>query len=184
MPDWVAMSVGDGCSIAGAYKGLKEMKRLGVIEKVPRMLGVQAAGAAPLTRAWREGKSTIEPIEDAHTLADSINVGKPRNPVKALHAVRESGGAFVNVEDDAILRWIPTVARLSGVFGEPTAVAVVAGIEASRASGIIARSDSVLAVITGTGLKDVRSAMRAVAAPAPIEPNLAAVEARLASEGA
>lgn len=184
MPDWVAMSVGDGCSIAGCYKGMKEMKRLGLVDRVPRMLAVQASGAAPLTRAWQQGQETFEPIEDAHTLADSINVGRPRNPVKALRAVRESEGAFVNVEDDAILRWIPRVARSSGVFGEPTAIAAVAGIEAARALGIVHPTHTVLAVITGTGLKDVRSAMRSVTAPQPIAPSLKAVEEAIAAAGA
>src|SRR5205814_1341201 len=133
MPDWLAMSVGDGCSIAGCFKGLKEMRRLGIIDRVPKMLAVQAAGAAPLLRAFENGTEAVVRMEDAHTIADSINVGMPRNPVKALRAVRESEGVFVAASDDAILAAIPKVARHSGVFAEPTAVAAVAGTEAARA---------------------------------------------------
>jgi threonine synthase len=181
-PDWVAMSVGDGCSIAGCHKGLLEMQRLGVIDRVPRMLGVQAEGAAPLFRTFREGKETIQRIDDTHTIADSINVGMPRNPIKALRAVRESRGGFVTVSDEAILAAIPKVARLSGVFGEPTAVASVAGIEVARKEGIIDPRSSVLAVITGNGLKDVRTAMRSVSAPQPIEPSIDAVERVVSGE--
>lgn len=176
-PDWVAMSVGDGCSIAGAYKGLLELHLLGVIDRVPRMLAVQAEGAAPLARAWREGTESITRIDDTHTLADSINVGMPRNPLKALRAVRRSGGTFVTVSDEAILDWMPRLARTSGVFGEPTAVAAVAGVHAARSAGIIGGEESVAMVITGSGLKDVRNAMRAVAAPHTLAPTIEAVEA-------
>lgn len=178
VPDWVAMSVGDGCSLAGTAKGLEEMQRLGVIDRVPRMLAVQAEGAAPLTTAWAAGTEDVVRIP-AKTCADSINVGMPRNPLKALRAVRRTEGAFVNVSDEAILGWIPRLAQLSGVFGEPAAVTAVAGVEAARRSGVIAPGESVLAVISGSGLKDVRSAMRAVTLPAPLEPDLAALEARL-----
>jgi threonine synthase len=179
LPDWVAMSVGDGCSIAGCYKGMREMQRLGIVDRTPKMLGVQAEGAAPLARAFREGKERVERMDDAQTIADSINVGMPRNPIKALRAVRESNGAFVTVSDQSILSFIPRVARASGVFGEPTAVAAVAGIETARREGIVKREETVLAVITGNGLKDVRTAMRSVTAPAPIEPNIEAVARQL-----
>lgn len=178
-PDWVAMSVGDGCSIAGAYKGLVEMKTLGVIDRVPRMLAVQARGAAPLCKAFREGTEIVERIDDAYTLADSINVGMPRNPLKALRAVRASGGAFVDVEDEAMLDWLPRVARLSGVFAEPTAIAAIAGVDAAKTRGIIQPNETVIAVMTGHGLKDVKTAMRAVKVPPSIEPTLDAVESML-----
>lgn len=179
LPDWVAMSVGDGCSLAACFKGLDEMRRLGVSGRVPRMLAVQAEGAAPLARAFAAGTEAIVRQDDASTVADSINVGMPRNPVKALRAVRRSNGAFVTVSDAAILAAIPEVARRTGIFAEPTAVAAVAGVVAARAQGIIEPGASVLAVLTGNGLKDVRTAMRSVACPEPIAPNLAAVEAAL-----
>jgi threonine synthase len=179
LPDWVAMSVGDGCSIAGCYKGLREMKRLGVIDRVPKMLAVQAEGAAPLARAFEQETEAVVRMEEAHTIADSINVGMPRNPVKALRAVRESEGTFVTASDDAIVGAIPKIARLTGVFAEPTAAAAIAGVEAARGRGIIAANESVLAVLTGNGLKDVRTAMKATILPQPIEPDLAAVEKAL-----
>lgn len=181
MPDWVAMSVGDGCSIAGCYKGLLEMKMLGVSERVPKLLAVQASGAAPLTRAFFDRSEHVVRIDDTSTIADSINVGMPRNPLKALRTVRASGGAYVNVEDPSILEWIPRLAQTTGVFAEPTATAAIAGVAAARSQGIIAASETVLAVATGTGLKDIRTAMRSVAVPSPIEANLGAVEALLAS---
>jgi threonine synthase len=179
MPDWVAMSVGDGCSIAGCWKGIKEMRRLGIIDRLPKMLAVQAEGAAPLHRAFESRSESVVRMENASTIADSINVGMPRNPVKALRAVRESDGVFVTASDHAILAAIPMVARLTGVFAEPTAVAAVAGVEAARAKGIVRADESVLSVLTGNGLKDVKTAMKATVAPRPIEPNLGDVERAL-----
>lgn len=176
--DWVAMSVGDGCSIAGTYKGLTEMKALGVIDRVPKMLGVQAAGSAPLTTAFDAGTEEIVRI-DANTIADSINVGMPRNGLRALRAVRDSGGRYVNVTDEQIVAWIPRLARATGVFGEPAGVTAAAGVEQARRDGIIGEDESVAVVVTGSGLKDIKSAMRVAQAPAPIPPELAAVERRL-----
>lgn len=178
-PDWIAMSVGDGCSIAATWKGLVEMRELGVLQRLPRMLGVQASGAAPLAAAFERSTENVVPVE-ANTIADSINVGHPRNPLKALRAVRASGGRYVTVEDRAILDWIPRLSSATGVFGEPTAVAAIAGVEEARGRGIIGASESVLVVITGNGLKDVRGAMKAVQKPEPLEAKIEAVEAALA----
>lgn len=178
MPDWVSIGVGDGCCAAATYKGLVEMMRIGVSDRVPKILGVQAEGSAPLVHAFEAGTESVTTVE-AHTIADSINVGNPRNPVKALRAVRESGGALVAVSDAAIIEAIPAVARASGVFGEPTGVAGIAGIYVARARGLIGPQDSVLHVVSGNGLKDVRGAMRAVTAPTPIPCRIEAVAERL-----
>lgn len=159
-PDWVAVSVGDGCTIAGIWKGLKEMHRFGVLTRLPRLLGVQASGSGPITRAFDAGGETFKP-EVAATLADSIAVGQPRNAVKALRAVRESGGAMVNVEDGQILEAMKLLAAETGVFGEPAGVAAFAGIRGAIESGVIASTDRVLHVVTGNGLKDVKAAFRA-----------------------
>src|SRR5438094_2799493 len=115
MPDWVSVSVGDGCTIAGIWKGLKELRRFGVIDRLPRMIGTQAEGAAPLVQAWRSGEEQWAPVE-AHTLADSISVGHPRNGLKALRAVRQSEGVFIDVSDEEILGAQVELAG-HGVFG-------------------------------------------------------------------
>src|SRR6185503_13112262 len=87
VPEWVAVSVGDGCTIAGIWKGIRDMRALGFIDRLPRMLGVQARGARPLVDAFREGRDVVP--GPARTIADSIEVGHPRNWRKALRAVRE-----------------------------------------------------------------------------------------------
>ena len=177
MPDWVAVSVGDGCTIAGIGKGLAEMKALGFIPRVPRLLGVQAAGARPLVDAFASGRDLVP--GPAETLADSICVGHPRNWRKALARVRESGGAFVAVPDEAILEAERETGRRAGLFGEPAAVAAVAGLRQAVADGIIGRRASALAMLTGSGLKDVRSALRAAGEPVSLPPDDAALDEHL-----
>jgi threonine synthase len=168
-PDWVAVSVGDGCTLAGIWKGLREMHGLGFIPRLPKMLGVQAAGASPLVTAFREARDLVP--TKAETIADSICVGHPRNWRKALRAVSESQGALVAVPDDAILEAMREAGRRAGVFGEPAGVAGLAGLRQAVTDGIVSRRDTALAVITGSGLKDVRTATRAAGAPVDLPPD-------------
>ena len=169
-PDWVVVSVGDGCTIGGVWKGLWEMHILGLIPRLPRILGVQADGCKPFLTAWRD-KSSLVPC-DANTLADSIAVGHPRNFSKGMSAVTESGGAFVSITDDEILQSIPLLAQMAGVFGEPAGVAGVAGVKRAVESGVIRRSESVAIVMTGNGLKDIQSAIRAAGGTIQVRPDM------------
>jgi threonine synthase len=178
LPDVVTVALGDGCTTAGIWKGLVEMKTHGVIDRLPRILAVQAEGAAPLARTFARGDERIDPV-DATTLADSINVGAPRNGIKALRAVRASGGSIVTATDEAILAWIPRLARATGVFAEPTGVAALAGLEAAIEKGVVRRGERVLHVATGNGLKDTKGAMRSVGPPTRIPPDLDAVRGAL-----
>jgi threonine synthase len=172
--DWVAVSVGDGCTIAAVWKGFRELHAVGLIDRTPRILGVQAAGAAPVTAAFLGG-APLDPIEP-HTIADSIAVGVPRNWKKAVLAVRESGGAMINVTDEEILDAMRYTGRLAGVFAEPAAATAVAGLRRAAAEGIIARRASAVALITGNGLKDVQSARAAVGRPFDLSPDGAGLE--------
>lgn len=177
VPDWVTVAVGDGCTIAGIWKGLKEMRALGLVPRLPRMLGVQAQGARPLVDAFRENRDVVPGA--AETVADSINVGHPRNWRKALRAVRESGGAFVAVSDDMILDAMRESGRRAGVFGEPAGVAGLAGLRRAVYEGIVSRKETALAVLTGGGLKDVKTAMRAAGEPVTLRPDDLDLEAYL-----
>jgi len=172
-PEWVSASVGDGCSIAGIHKGIAEMKQVGVTQWTARMLGVQAAGCAPIARAFSEGR--LDRTGHGDTYADSINVPVPRNWRKAVNCVRESGGSFVTASDEQIMEAVRLTARLAGVFAEPAAAAAVAGIMAARRQGILSARSNVLAMITGNGLKDIQGAIKAVGQPHDIEPTMDAV---------
>jgi threonine synthase len=173
LPDWVAVSVGDGCTIGGITKGLHEFKRLGLARAMPSMLGVQAEGASAIVRAFRS-KGDVVP-SGADTVADSIAVGTPRNWRRALAWVRASRGSMVSVPDAAILEAMRETARLGAVFAEPAAAAAVAGLRRAVAEGIVPAGATALAVITGNGLKDVRAAMSAAGQPHDVRPDLAAV---------
>jgi threonine synthase len=181
VPDWVAVSVGDGCTVAGVWKGFREMKLLGLIERTPKILGVQAAGAAPVTAAFQSG-GPIVPM-DPQSIADSIAVGVPRNGLKALAAIRESGGAMLNVSDDEILDAMRYTGRLTGIFAEPAAATAVAGLRRAVLEGVMGRRARALAVITGNGLKDIRGARMAVGDPFEVAPDGVGLEAILAGRG-
>jgi threonine synthase len=174
LPDWVVVSVGDGCTVGGIGKGLQEMKQLGLIDRIPRLLGVQAEGAKPILTSFLSGKD-LEPT-DAHTLADSIAVGTPRNWRRAIREIKLSHGNMISVSDSEILDAMRETARLGGVFGEPAGVAGVAGMKKAIAAGIVKPDESAVAVITGNGLKDIHSAKQATGQPISVEPDLSALK--------
>ncbi|HAX82557.1 MAG TPA: threonine synthase [Actinobacteria bacterium] len=160
-PDVITVGVGDGCIIGGLHKGLRDLLALGWIDRMPRLVGVQAEGSAYLADAWRLDEDVLtKPAIVATTVADSIAAGLPRDRVKAMAAVRDTGGGFVTVSDAAILAAIPAVARASGVFGEPAAAASWAGLLAAVEVGAVGASDRVVIMNTGSGLKDVAAAWR------------------------
>ena len=173
VPDFIALSVGDGCTIAGAWKGLKDLHAAGFIDRLPRLIAVQAEGCCPLNRAIQTGKPW-EPMEE-NTLADSIAVGVPRNPDKALNAIRESNGVAVNVSDDEILAAMRLLGRTQGVFGEPAGVTGTAGVKKALELGLISPDSTVVSIVTGNGLKDVANGIRAAGEPMLVKPDMDAL---------
>ncbi|MDB4970363.1 MAG: threonine synthase [Myxococcales bacterium] len=182
IPDWVSVAVGDGCTIAGIWKGFVEMKRFGIIDKLPRLLGVQAEGAQPIFEAFHAGDETVRPRRP-ETLADSIAVGQPRNQTKALRAIRESGGAMVAVSDEEILSAMYELAQKTGVFGEPAGVTGIAGLLRAITDETVKSTETVLHIVSGNGLKDVRSAQRACPDARRINVSLDDVRAIVAADG-
>jgi threonine synthase len=173
-PQWVAASVGDGCSIAGMYKGIASMRDIGVTNWSAKMLGVQAAGCDPVARAFETGK--LDRSGGGDTYADSINVAIPRNWRKAVNAVRDSGGTYVAATDEQIMNAVRLTGKLTGVFAEPAAATAVAGVVVARQRGIIGPDADVVAMITGNGLKDVAGAIKAVGKPNDVAPSIDEVE--------
>jgi threonine synthase len=175
VPDWLVFSMGDGCTIYGGWKGFREFRDLGFVDEAPKMLGVQAEGARAIHDAYHEHDSTDDV---ANTLADSIAVGRPRNTLKAVKALNESGGTSVVVSDDEILRGEKTLGSTEGIYAEPAGAAPIAGIRKALSEGIIDEDESVLAVVTGYGLKDAKSAVEASGSATEIEPELDEVKQR------
>ncbi|MBN1286236.1 MAG: threonine synthase [Anaerolineae bacterium] len=183
-PDVLATSVGDGSIIGGQYKGFYDLLQLGWIERMPRLIGVQAEGSAALYTAWRDGIDPVamQPI-DAHTIADSISAGLPRDRVKAMQAVRASGGAYVSVSDEEILAAIPHLAQSTGVFAEPAGAAALAGLRKAVDAGLVEPGERVALLATGSGLKDITSARKSVGDAVTVEPALDAVYAAVDAMG-
>lgn len=187
-PDCIFVSVGDGCIIGGLHKGLKDLLALGWIRKMPRLIGVQAEGSSYMFEAWKNGEDilTKAPVSGI-TVADSISAGLPRDRIKALAAVTETDGAYVQVSDDEILAAIPALARGSAVFAEPAGAAAYAGLVKAAGDGLVRRDERIVVLNTGNGLKDVKSTMTAVgmagSVPWHIEPNLAAVREAISKTG-
>jgi len=170
VPDYVFVAVGDGCILQATWKGFKDFHAAGLIDKLPRLVGVQAEGSAPLFKAWQAGAAQCEPLVP-HTVADSISVGVPRDQVKALRAARESGGAFVTVTDDEILAAISTLALQAGVLAEPAGATALAGLKKLAASGVCSGDDTAVVMVTGNGLKDIDGVMKAVQQQAMVVDN-------------
>lgn len=170
MPDYVAISVGDGCSIAGVWKGLKDLYETGLIDRLPKLISVQAAGCYPINRAARTHEP-LEPMEE-NTIADSIAVGVPRNPDKAIRAIHESQGITVEVTDEEILAAMRLLGRTCGVFGEPAGVTGTAGVKKAVETGLIPADASVVSIVSGNGLKDVNNAIKAAGEPIHIPPQM------------
>lgn len=163
MPDVICVPVGDGSIIGGTYKGFADLKKLGWIDRIPRLIGVQASGSSALVHAW---ENDLDPQQmqprPAQTIADSISSSLPRDRAKALRAVRETNGAFIRVSDGDLLEAIPALAQATGVFAEPAGASAYAGYIAALQKGYIHPDERVLIMNTGSGLKDINSAMKSV----------------------
>jgi threonine synthase len=170
----IFVSVGDGNIISGLHKGFKDLEMLGWIAHIPRLYGVQAYGSAAIANAYDTGLETIIPVS-ANTLADSISVDLPRDGVRAIRACRQTGGSYVRVSDQEILKSISELGKV-GVFAEPAGAAAYAGLKRALKTGIISEEDPVLVLNTGNGLKDIKSAMQSVPEALVIEPTLQALK--------
>ena len=177
IPDYVALSVGDGCTIAGVWKGFKDLYSIGFIDRLPRLISVQAEGCCPINTAVAENKALIPCAEN--TIADSIAVGVPRNSDKAIAAIRESKGITVNVTDEEILSAILSLGQTCGVFAEPAGAAGTAGVKKALEQGFIERDASVCSIVTGNGLKDIANGQKAAGQPMHLPPDLSAFDRAL-----
>ncbi len=171
-PEVVVVPSGDGVIISGVAKGFADLVETGLLARVPRLLAVQPAGANALVAALASGAETVEPLPGAASVADSLVVEVPRAARLALRRIRSSGGAGVAVDDSAIVAAIGRLAATTGVFAEPAAAAALAGLEAALDRKLVDRDERVVLLVTGSGLKDVPAAARAVAIPEPVEPDL------------
>jgi threonine synthase len=170
--DVVVVPVGDGVIVSGVAKGFAD-----VLDATPRLLAVQPDGSSAIARALSSGAHGAESMAAAASVADSLVVNAPRNARMAIGRIRSSGGTGVAVPDEAILDAISLLARTCGVFAEPAGAAALAGLLAARANSLVARDERVVLLVTGSGLKDIAAARRAVTLPRPVPPEIDAVAA-------
>jgi threonine synthase len=156
LPDVIVYPTGGGTGLVGMWKAFDEMEALGWIGSArPRMVSVQAAGCAPIVRAWEDGVEIAEPWEGAHTYASGLRVPRAVGDFLILRAVRGSGGAAIAVPDDEMRRWTPIVGADTGIFCAPEGAATAAAVQRLRDSGAIHAEESVVLFNTGSGLKYV-----------------------------
>jgi threonine synthase len=153
-PDYLAIPVGNAGNISAYWQGFTDYRDAGMVETRPAMLGFQAAGAAPLVVG--------HPIDEPQTVATAIRIGNPASAEKALKAKDESGGVIEAVTDDEILAAYRDLARLEGIFCEPSSAASVAGVRKMADAGQIDPGATIVCVLTGHGLKDPDTAARNV----------------------
>lgn len=152
--DFVIVPVGNGGNIYAIWKGFMEMRDVGLIERVPKMIGVQAKGASTVARTIIESKDELMIKENPETVASAIKIGRPVNWRKAIRAIRISEGSALEVTDDGILSAQKDLARLEGIEAELASASTLAGYKKALELGIISLSDVVVNVITGHALKD------------------------------
>ena len=173
-PLCVFVSVGDGNIISGIHKGFKDLLELGWLKQMPRIFGIQSEGSAAIANAYLAGTEVITPVS-ATTLADSISVDLPRDGVRAVRAATETNGAYILVSDDEIIKGIAALGKV-GIFAEPAGSTSYAGLIKALETGQITGDDPVLLMNTGSGLKDVKSAMKSVQEAPVIKPTMEALQ--------
>lgn len=151
-PDWIVVPAGNLGNTAAFGKALVEARALGLIDRLPRLAAIQAAGAAPFVASFQEGFTRRHSVEP-HTIATAINIGNPASHDRAVQAIRDTEGVVTAVSDDAILE-AKAVVDAAGVGCEPASAAAVAGARQLAREGLIQATDRVVAVLTGHLLKD------------------------------
>ncbi len=192
VPDRVVVPTGDGNIISGIWKGWQDLLAVGLVDRLPRIDCVQSALSAAVCRTVHRLRASGQVVEDwsrvrveaveAATAADSICVDRPRDGLAGVRAVLESGGAAVTVEENEIAEAAIEMARLAGVFPEPAAAVPWAAVKRMAGSGSIDKEETVVCLVTGSGLKDVAGASRAAPEPVVVEAGLEEVERAVRGE--
>lgn len=173
IPDYIFVPVGDGVIISGVYKGFEDLLELGIIEKMPVIVAVQAAGSCNLVENIGKDKFRITPSD---TIADSISVDIPRNFHMAAGFISKYHGQTITVSDDDILRASSLLAKNTGIFTEPASAAAFAGFLTYKNRYLIPKGSKNVVLLTGSGLKDLNAVQPLFEIPIPVFPDILSVE--------
>lgn len=172
LPDHVIVPVASGCQLTRIDKGFRELVEIGLVEeRTVRISGAQAAGCAPVATAYANGSDDVLPVKP-HTIAKSLAIGDPADGWQALEIVRRTGGAVAAVTDDEIVDGIRLLARTEGVFAETAGGVTIATLAKLVAEGFVRSDETVVAYVTGNGLKTVEALVDRVATTATVRPSL------------
>jgi len=169
VPDKIVIPVGNAGNISAYWKGFMELHKIGLIDDLPQMIGIQAEGAAPIANSLKKGLDFIEFVENPETVATAIRIGSPVNWKKAVRAIKESRGTVEKVSDKEILEAQRLLAQLEGIFVEPASAASIAGLIRLVNEGLIDKDETVVCILTGHGLKDPDIVVRQFARPIEVE---------------
>ena len=192
VPDRVVVPTGDGNILSGMWKGWCELKEVGLIDRLPKIDCAQSEGSDAISRTVQMIRNSGSSVVDwanidivtvkARTVADSISVDRPRDGLAAVRAIIESGGEAVTVPDEAILNAIPEMASYTGIFSEPAAAAPWAAVKQLMREKKIESDETIVCLVSGSGLKDIAGAQAAAAKPLVIDPSLQAIKKALAKD--
>jgi len=180
-PDEVIVPVGNAGNISAVWKGFSEFYELGFISRLPRMIGIQSEGAAPIAQAIKTGRNEIMPVDRPETIATAIRIGSPISWRKALRAIRESKGTAERVTDREILEAQKMLAKYEGLFVEPASASSIAGLKKLVELGEIDKNEVIICVATGHGLKDPDVIMQTCERPFEVDAEVKSVERLLGS---
>lgn len=172
VPDRMVLPVGNAGNISAVHKGLGELIKLGFIDSMPMMTGIQAEGSRPVADAIEKNMPEVVPEMNPETIATAIRIGAPVNAEKALRAIRETGGTALSVTDDEILAMQRDLARKEGIGVEPASAASVAGIKKMAEEGLLEKDERIVCVVTGHLLKDPETVIRQCEPPIEIDADL------------
>jgi len=153
-PDWVIYPICGGDNIAANWKAFEELRELDLGPVPPRLVGVQASACESLSEPLRMGHEQIRPVKNPQTIASSLRIEYPPTGLAALRAIKNSRGVAMGVTDEEMLNAQNLLASREGIFAEPASASVVAALTQLVQTGVVTRSDTVVCVITGTGLKE------------------------------
>ncbi|MCD4798699.1 MAG: threonine synthase, partial [Methanosarcinales archaeon] len=169
VPDKLVLPVGNAGNITAIYKGFREFYELGLTDRIPKMIGIQAEGSCPVVNAFKQNQKDIVPVTNPETIATAIRIGDPVNAVKALRAIYQSGGLAESVSDDEIVAAQKDLARLEGIGVEPASASSVAGLKKLVDMGAIKSDETVVCITTGHLLKDPEEVMDMCESPIVVD---------------
>ncbi|WP_309493060.1 threonine synthase [Candidatus Hecatella orcuttiae] len=174
-PEWVVHPVGTGSGLLGCRKGFSEVAQIGWISKIPRLVCIQPEGCAPIAKAYKKGRNEIRYVRKPKTIAEGLMIGYPLKGKLVLKALRETGGLSETIKDQQIVEAASWIAKIEGLFVEPSSAASVAGTKKMLDEGLIDKNDRVLCMLTGSGLKTVETYSKMVKKPKTIAPSMKAL---------